>query len=209
MKQIILDRMRALGADISRVKGRSLQEDIQSITFNSVLYPKPEDTPWALEQDQEPIYGLSEFIGANQDLIQTDREAFFDKMLKHYFVDTKQGRGQMFWTSKLFTPFQEGTEDYEQWNQDFSDPEVVNLSPIEKISGTQTPTMIQLFYSYGFPDHYYICLEDPNQENPTVFGTDNEEFFCEITYEGNLQEFMHSFLTPEELIGIVDKALGE
>lgn len=100
--------MRALGADISRVKGRSLQEDIQSITFNSVLYPKPEDTPWALEQDQEPIYGLSEFIGANQDLIQTDREAFFDKMLKHYFVDTKQGRGQMFWTSKLSLLFKKG-----------------------------------------------------------------------------------------------------
>ncbi len=57
MKQAILDRIQALGGDISQVKGKSLAEDLMSITFDTVLYPKPEDTPWADEEDQEPSYG--------------------------------------------------------------------------------------------------------------------------------------------------------
>lgn len=209
MEQKTLDRMHTLGADISNVKGGSLQEDIQAITFSSVLYPKAEDTPWADEDEQEPIYGLSDFIDTHQDLLQSDRKSFYDKMLAHYYVVTEQGRGQMLWTATLFTPYQKGTEDYEQWNEDFIDQDFVNLSEIEKVVGTKTPSMIQLFYSYGFPDHYYICLEDPNQANPTVFGTDNEEFFSEITNEGTLEEFMERFISPKELIDLVDKALDK
>ncbi|MDR2223641.1 MAG: hypothetical protein LBE34_13065 [Flavobacteriaceae bacterium] len=209
MKQTILDRIQALGGDLSGVKGSSLQEDITAISFNTVLYPKPEDTPWADEEDQEPIYGLGEFVDAHRELIATDRQAFYDKMITHYYVETEEGRGQMFWTAMPFTPYQEGTDDYEEWNVDFVDEDFVNLSAIEKVVGTKQPTMIQLFYSYGFPDHYYICIEDPNQENPTVFGTDHEEFFREITNEGNLEEFMQQFMTPQELINIVDKALSK
>ncbi|MDM1502892.1 hypothetical protein HX071_11875 [Myroides marinus] len=209
MKQTILDRIHALGGDISGVKGSSLQEDITAISFKTVLYPKPEDTPWADEEDQEPIYGLGEYVDAHQDLINTDRQAFYDKMITYYYVDTEEGRGQMFWTAMPFTPYQEGTADYEEWNGDFTDEDFVNLSEIEKVVGTKQPTMIQLFYSYGFPDHYYICLEDPKQDNPTVFGTDHEEFFSEITNEGSLEEFMQQFMTPEELISIVDKALNK
>jgi len=43
MKESILTRIEALGGDISNVKGISLAEDLQSIKFNTVLYPKPED----------------------------------------------------------------------------------------------------------------------------------------------------------------------
>lgn len=45
MKQTILNRIQALGGDISKVKGTSLQEDLLAITFDTVLYEKPEDTP--------------------------------------------------------------------------------------------------------------------------------------------------------------------
>ncbi|MEK6493856.1 hypothetical protein [Myroides odoratimimus] len=209
MKQTILDRIKALGGDISQVKRKSLAEDLMAITFDTVLYPKPEDTPWADEEDQEPIYGLGEFVDAHQELITTDKEAFFNKMIAHYYVNTEEGRGQMFWTAAPFTPYKEGTEDYEEWNTDFMDEDFVNLSEIEKVVGTKYPSMIQLFYSYGFPDHYYICIDDPNQENPTVFGTDHEEFFMEVTNEGSLEEFMQKFMTPQELITIVDKAISK
>ena len=43
MKQEILNRLQALGGDISKVKGNSLQEDLLAITFNTVLYEKPQD----------------------------------------------------------------------------------------------------------------------------------------------------------------------
>ena len=36
----ILDKIQALGGDISTVKNISLQKDLEAITFNSVLYPK-------------------------------------------------------------------------------------------------------------------------------------------------------------------------
>ena len=41
MKQEILDRIQALGGDISQVKGTSLAEDLSAITFNTILYEKP------------------------------------------------------------------------------------------------------------------------------------------------------------------------
>lgn len=69
--------------------------------------------------------------------------------------------------------------------------------------------MIQLFYSYGFPDQYYICIEDPSRDNPTLFGTDHEVFFREMTNEGVLEELLVKFMTPEELINIVDKAVNK
>ena len=209
MKQAILDRIKALGGDISQVKRKSLAEDLMAITFDTVLYPKPKDTPWGDEEDQEPIYGLGEFVDAHQELITTDQEAFFNKMITHYYVNTEEGRGQMFWTVTPFTPYKEGTDDYKEWNTDFMDEDFVNLSEIEKVVGTKYPSMIQLFYSYGFPDHYYICIDDPNQENPTVFGTDHEEFFMEVTNEGSLEEFMQKFMTSQELITIVDKAISK
>lgn len=104
MNQTILDRIQALGGDISQVKGKSLAEDLMSITFDMVLYPKPEDTPWADEEDQEPIYGLGEYIDEHQELIQSDRQAFMDKMIAHYYVHTEEGRDRCFGQQLLLHP---------------------------------------------------------------------------------------------------------
>ena len=41
MKQEILNRIQALGGDISQVKDTSLADDLLAVTFNTVLYPKP------------------------------------------------------------------------------------------------------------------------------------------------------------------------
>ena len=69
------------------------------------------------------------------------------------------------------------------------------------------PDFIQVFYSYGFPDNYYICLSDPNPENPTLFGTDHEEYFREVTNEGNFEDFLNTFMTKDELLEIVKKRI--
>jgi hypothetical protein len=50
-------------------------------------------------------------------------------------------------------------------------------------------------------------LSDPNPENPTVFGTDHEVFFSELTNEGNLDDFLNRFMTKNELIEIVKDKL--
>ncbi len=62
---------------------------------------------------------------------------------------------------------------------------------------------MEIAYSYGFPDGYYICLSDPNPENPTVFSTDHEVYFEEITNEGTFKDFLNRFCTEKEFIEIV------
>ena len=77
----------------------------------------------------------------------------------------------------------------------------------QTVTNDTPPDFILLATSYGFPDSFYIALSDPNPENPTLFGTDRTGFFSEITNEGNLEDFMNSFMTKEELLEIVKKAM--
>ncbi|WP_337085155.1 hypothetical protein [Elizabethkingia anophelis] len=207
MKTEILEKIKQLGGNIDNVKGNSLAEDILSITFNTVLYQKPEDTPWQTAENAEPIYGIGEFINENEELFKTDKQALYDKIIDKYFRLTREGYGQVFWQPRLFTPFREGTEDFAEWNTDFTDEKETDLSEIIKVTNDKTPDFIELFYSYGFPDNYYICLSDPNQENPTLFGTDHEVYFREVTNEGNLEDFLNTFMTKDELLEIVKKRI--
>ena len=206
MKKEILEKIKQLGGNIDNVKGNSLAEDILSITFETVLYPKPKDTPWQTAEDAEPIYGIGEFINENEELFKTDKQALYDKLIQKYFCLTKEGYGQFFWQPRLFTPFKEGTDDYEEWYDDFTD-EDTDLTEIIKVSNDEKPDFIEVFYSYGFPDNYYICLTDPNQDNPTLFGTDHEEYFREITNEGSFEDFLNTFMTKDELLEIVKKRI--
>lgn len=207
MKQTILNRIQALGGDISKVKGNSLQEDLLAITFDTVLYEKPEDTPWTKADEEEPICGLGEWVDTHIELYKSDKKAFYNKMIAEFYCLTQEPRGQHFWIANLFTPFKEGTTDYEEWYDDFSDEEFVDLTEITKLTTDKTPDFIQLFYTYSYPDHLYIALSDPNPENPTLFGTDHEVFFSEVDNMGTLEDYLNTLMTPEELINIVEKAL--
>ena len=203
ISQEIISRIRQLGGKTDHVKGTSLREDILSITFDTVLYQRPVDTPWAKAEDMEPIYGIGQFFDDNKNLFEKDEQAFYDKLIDKYYRLTEEGYGQMFWTAQLFTPFKEGTEDFDEWNDMFVDNEDIDLSEVIELTHDRRPDFIQVFYNYGFPDHYYICLSDPNPENPTLFGTDHEVFFSEITNEGTLEDFLSTFMTKKELIEII------
>jgi len=206
MKKEILEQIKKLGGNIDNVKGNSLQEDLQSITFDTVLYQRPTDTPWATAEEEEPIYGIGDFINQNESLFKEDKAALYDKIIQKYFRLTTEGFGQFFWEASPFTPFKEGTPDYAEWNGDFTDDET-DLTEIIKVTNDPSPDFILLFTSYGFPDSYYIALSDPNPENPTLFGTDHEVFFREVTNEGNLEDFLNTFMTKEELLEIVKRRI--
>ena len=206
MKKEILEQIKKLGGNIDNVKGNSLQEDLQSITFDTVLYQRPTDKPWATAEEEEPIYGIGDFINQNESLFKEDKAALYDKIIQKYFRLTTEGFGQVFWEASPFTPFKEGTPDYAEWNGDFTDDET-DLTEIIKVTNDTSPDFILLFTSYGFPDSYYIALSDPNPENPTLFGTDHEVFFREVTNEGNLEDFLNTFMTKEELLEIVKRRI--
>jgi hypothetical protein len=119
MKKEILEQIKKLGGNIDNVKGNSLQQDLQSITFDTVLYQRPTDTPWATAEEEEPIYGIGDFINQNESLFKEDKAAFYDKIIQKYFRVTTEGFGQVFWEASPFTPFKEETPDYAEWNGDF------------------------------------------------------------------------------------------
>ncbi|MGG5506454.1 MULTISPECIES: hypothetical protein [unclassified Myroides] len=210
MKKEILERIHQLGGDSSQVKGNNIVEDLLAITFNTVLYKRPVDTPWATAEQTEPIRGLGDFITENQELVHTNREVLYQKIIAHYYRHTEEGYGQTFWQPVLFTPFTKGTADYEEWYEGyFDDDTVVDFTAVRRVIKKEPGEFLQLFYSYGFPDQLYISLDDPQPDNPTVFGTDHEVFFGEITNEGSLEVYFNQFMTRKELIEIVAKALDK
>lgn len=195
MKQEILTQIQRLGGNIDHVKGFSLQEDLAAITFPHPLYP---------DYYGDELYGADKFYADHHQLYIDDKQSFYKKLGDHFFSDHEIPYGQAFFRNRLFTPFKEGTFDFDEWNDMFMDEEEVDLTEIYKVTESTTPDFMLITYSYGFPDEYYVCLNDSNPENPTVFGTDHEVFFSEITNSGTLEDFFKRFLTKDEFLKIVE-----
>lgn len=193
MKKEILNRILELGGNFK--KATTLQEYIEGIEFNHPLYPHE---LWGHE-----LYGVDDFYDKHNDLYTQDKNGFYERLMIHFFSDHEIPYGQTFYRKRLFTPLTVGTSDYEEWGGDFEDDEMTMLDEIKKVVGNGTLEFMEIAYSYGFPDGYYICLSDPNPENPTVFGTDHEVYFQEITNEGTLEEFLKRFYTKTEFLALV------
>jgi len=190
MKSEILKRIQELGGTFK--KASSLQEAIWGIEFNHPLYPHE---LWGHE-----LYGIDEFYDKNEVLYKADKDEFYNSLLAHFFSDHDLPYGQTFYKKKLFTPLKKGTDDYEEWGSIFEDSTMTDLSVIKDVVGDGKLEFIQIAYSYGFPDHYYVCLSDSNPENPCVFGTDHEVFFLEISNEGTFEEFLNRFYSKAEFL---------
>ena len=205
MKREILDRIEALGGNISSVAGKSLAEDLCSITFETVLYRKNVDTPWAAADDEEPIEGLGDFIDKNIELYKGNKEVFFNKLYEKYFILTEEPYGQYFWHGEIFTPFKKDSEDFDEWNDMFQ-KEIYTFKEIFSVVTDKDTDFVHLFYGYGYPDGIYVATKDKNPDNPTVFGTDHEAFFIEIyADEGNLETYLQTFWTKEELRASIEE----
>ncbi|MFD2562559.1 hypothetical protein [Aquimarina rubra] len=193
MKKEIINRILDLGGTFK--EGLTLQECIEGIEFNHPLYPQE---LWGHE-----LYGVEEFYDKKKDLYKQDKDRFYKSLISHFFSDHEIPYGQTFYRKRLFTPLTEGTNDYEEWSADFEDEEMTNLTEVKKVIGNGKLEFMEIAFSYSFPDGYYICLSDPNPENPTVFGTDHEVYFEEITNEGTLEDFLSKFYTKKEFLELV------
>lgn len=193
MKIEILNRIVDLGGTFK--KGTTLQEYTEGIKFNHPLYPQ--------ELWGHKLYGIDEFYDKHKDLYKQDKSKFYENLISHFFSDREIPYGQTFYRKRLFTPLTEGTNDFEEWGVVFEDEEMTNLSEIKKVVGDGRLEFMQIAFSYGFPDGYYICLSDPNTENPTVFGTDHEVYFEEISNEGTFEQFLNQFYTKKEFLELV------
>lgn len=189
MKQEILDRIKELGGNIDNVKGNSLQEDLELIEFKHPLYPNDYG---------DELYGTDEFYKNNQQLYLDSKKDFYESLVAHFFSDHEIPYGQAFFRNFLFTPFRRSSKDFGELDG------LVEESEIREVVNGADLDFMCICYSYGFPDQYFICLTDPNQENPTVYGTDHEVYFQEIENEGTLEDFFKRFLTKDEFLKIVE-----
>jgi hypothetical protein len=200
LKQTILGKIQRLGGTTDKVQGISLLKDLQAIKLEQPLYPK--------DTYGEELYGVDEFFAKHQKLYLKDKPAFFERLLKTFFAKNQPPRGHMVYLGKPFTPLKKGSKDYKEWQDDFEDEDAVDLSEIKELTGEERPDFVQIASSFSYPDSFYVCLSDPKPSNPTVFGTDHEMFFLEVTNEGTLEQFFQKFLTQAEFLKIIKKHLN-
>ncbi|WP_046242388.1 hypothetical protein [Hymenobacter terrenus] len=190
MKPEILQQIVRLGGNITEATGSSLQDNLQAITFQNPLYPR---------SYQDSLYGIDEFYQKHKDQYFSSKSSFYSSLLAHFFYDHTIPYGQDFFRSYLFTPFTENTESYGELDGIATPEEIKQLIKCNSLE------FICICHSYGFPDHYFICLTDENQDNPTVYSTDHEFFFQDITIKGSLEDFFGNYLEKSEFLKIVQQ----
>ncbi|OXB12131.1 hypothetical protein, partial [Flavobacterium reichenbachii] len=87
MKQEILLQIQKLGGNIDKVKGNSLQEDLELIEFKHALFPN---------EYEDELYGIDEFYAENRPLYLDNKRAFYNSLLDHFFSDHEIPYGQAF-----------------------------------------------------------------------------------------------------------------
>ncbi|MDJ0367044.1 hypothetical protein QMK33_17985 [Hymenobacter sp. H14-R3] len=192
MKPAIITQLQRLGGTTDGVTGASLQADLAAIVFKNPLYPA---------SYLNELTGVTGFWEQHQPLYHADRSAFCQLLLEHFFADHEVPYGQAFFRNFLFTPFKAGSPDEGELDG------LVTPDEIREVVAAADLDFMCICYSYGFPDHYFVCLTDTDQENPAVYGTDHEVFFSEITKEGTLEAFFNDFITPAEFLAAATKHL--
>ena len=193
MNKNIIKKINLLGGNTENVTAdKNFSSNWQSITFDHYLYDKDWD-----------VYGIDQFYETHKDLYANDKPQFFDQLLKHYFSNHEFAYGQYFFKEWLFTPFKKNSEDYEELDGFVEEDELREI-----VEGSEME-FICLFYSYGYPDHFFVCTSDPDQSNPTVYSTDHEVYFQEIGNKGKLEDFLDRFMTQEEFREVVKNYLEE
>ncbi|SMC34875.1 hypothetical protein [Chryseobacterium sp. YR221] len=191
MNDSIIHKINALGGVTDAVNpDKTFTENWQSIRFNNYLYDKDWD-----------VYGIDEFYRNHAALYKENNEKFYNDLTEHYFSLHDRTYGQYFFKDWMFTPFKSGSEDYEELEG------LVEENELKKTVEGKEMDFVCIFYSYGYPDHYFVCTTDPDQSNPTVYGTDHEVYFDEIENEGSLEEFLDKFMPKEEFREVVKEYL--
>ncbi|MCS4305438.1 hypothetical protein [Chryseobacterium sp. BIGb0232] len=193
MNDTIINKIKALGGNAEAVDiDKSFAENWKQIKFTHYLYDKDWD-----------VYGIDQFYEANKELYQNQQEKFYENLLAHYFSAHDSAYGQYFVKDWMFIPFKEGSEDQEEFD------DLIDEDYVQGVVGISKPEFLCILYSYGYPDHYFICTEDPDQSNPTVYSTDHEVYFGELDNKGNLDDFLDQFMTKDEFREVVKGYLEE
>ena len=182
----VVNQIEKLGGSYKPPKNPTLEKSIAAIKFTSALY-----------FDDWEGNGVDKLLKKHKKLFRSNRAKFIECAEKELLNPKSQIGGQVDWQCSLFLPFRKGTRD--NWGEDFETNEYVDLTTIREYAGEGPLDFLQIVYnSAGFPDQYFICLQDPKPNNPTVFGTDHEVSFQEYSRLMPLSDFLGRFMTPKQ-----------
>ncbi|WP_239255053.1 hypothetical protein [Listeria ilorinensis] len=99
---------------------------------------------------------------------------------------------------ETFTPFTIGTTDYEEWQGDLDFDGQNDRERLRQIVSSESLEFCYVGYTEAFPNYYFVALDDPHPENPTVYSTDHEVFFQEIDESGTFLDFLHLLVSEQE-----------
>ena len=203
MHERLRERINALGGAVSMAEPGDALQLLQATRLPLPLYPAPRDTPWARADEQEPIFGISEFIAAHPAHATHDRAALLRAVHAHYHGPTDELRGQVTFGLQRFTPFVAGSADHDECagGDDF------DTAYLQQVTGHATPELLFIGSSEGYPNHYFICIADAGDMNPPVYSTDHEQYLADISPCGHLLDWLTAFMTAAELLQRVDDAL--
>ncbi|WP_229746847.1 hypothetical protein [Dokdonia pacifica] len=204
-----MKRIEALGGEVSNSNPTSLEDFFLSLKFNNPLYQNPEYIPTTTNRFKEPLFDLDSFIKENKSLLKTNVTELDKKIIDKYTSYQKGCIGQYKCDATLYTPLKYGTEDYKTTLDSYSFNKECLKELMLEVQNSK-PEFVELFYTCQFlrngrfeAVYYYICTSDKNHENPTVYTTNEDCYFCEIENEGPLNIFLNTLMTKEELLKII------
>ena len=189
MNQKLAERLVALGAKLAPSEGDSLEKFLETVDLSAPLYPKPVDTPWSRAGETEPVAGLEDYLDS------LDGTPSAEELVTYFYAPGHEDRyhGQSYFSPLKFTPFLKGSMDYQEWQG------IIEEEVAREAIGSIPMELMLIFRSFGYPDCYFLNLEDTDQRDPRIFSTDHEVYFGEIDDCGRFSEFLQGYYTPGEL----------
>ena len=191
----IIQQIQTLGGSYAEPQDQTLLAQLKAIAF-----------PHSLQYLEDLEDHVEYHFDKREDQFKANLEQALNQLELDFFPESEPGPSGYLWVHRPFTPLTEGTEDYKEWAWTRDE---FNFSEVRKVVGEGALEFVQIGYSYGYPDSYFICLQDPNPENPTVFGTDHEVFFDEVSNHGSLLDYLNGFCTRKQFKEIAQSILNE
>lgn len=202
MNKNVKAAIKKLGGNAEAFSGLSIVKSLEKIQMPEVFF----DDDWA---DNYSTDYLESLCWKHWQLIQQDLPAFRKIVKSHVVKDRPSG---CFWRDKphqivnLHKDY--GFLDNVRLNSDdalpdtrFTDTCDECLKAIHDVTGDQKKIeLIQILYVYGYPDTYYLCLQDPNTADPSVFSADHADSFGRVANHGPLSEFLSTYLTLDTVL---------
>lgn len=199
MHKDVKDAIKRLGGKIGR--STNLLKAVLSIQLPSVCF----EQKW---EDYVDTSDLDHMSWEYRKLIESDRTAFRLKLKS--FMQTEYAQQRM-WGSTYFTPFTPGTDDYNISNDEHLKIPLKGIKDIVELVGGEKTQQFEFIQIMDDPNsesnyEYYLCLQDPSPENPSVFYTDNFDFFDPIKNTNeSLSEFLNSYFSIDEVIDVLEQ----